>query len=213
MPLILAMFIALSSIVLDEFTSFNIQRISGINILTDEDKAIEFATAMLWIFASVMVVFARHIPRLQSRLLLSVLFWLLCARELDFDKRFFAEGVFKSRQYLGDTPFAEKIIGLGVIGLLFLIIFLLTRRYWRDFIEAVRSGVTWGWVVLLALFAVVIAKLIDGAERKLAAFGVTLSSESYLFIVLIEEYLELGFVFLIIVALAMKKGRTEVSPS
>ncbi|MCY4305427.1 MAG: hypothetical protein OXC62_11745 [Aestuariivita sp.] len=206
--IILAMIIALFSIFLDQFTSFDIQRIVGISILTDEDRAIELASAILWLYAAVIVVFARHIQPSQSRLLLSALFLLLCARELDFDKRFFSEGVLKSRQYFGDTPFPEKIIGLGIIALLLLIIILLIKRHWSAFTQAIRSGMTWGWLTLAALFMVVIAKSIDGAERKLAAFGTTLSRESYHFITLVEEYLELGFVFsiIILISLGIKKG-------
>ncbi len=209
--IVIAVLIALVSVVLDQFSSVDLRSIDGFSTLTDEELAIEFASAILWIFAAVIVILAHHIQPLQSRLHLSALFLFLCAREFDLDKRFFSGGgVFQSRQYIGDAPFVEKAIGLVIIVVLLGTTVALVTRHWKDFTRALRTGKIWGYLTVVALVTVAVAKSIDGAARKLAPLGISMSQESYEVVELVEEYLELSLTLIVIVSISAcsKEGRT-----
>ena len=57
-----------------------------------------------------------------------VVLFLLAARELDLDKRFLADGVFRAKLYSGDHPLSHKLVGGAVLVVTIWALWRLIRR-------------------------------------------------------------------------------------
>lgn len=132
---------------------------------------------------------------------ITVIFLLLAARELDFDKRFMDKGVLQLRLYSGDYPLTQKLIGAFFVVLILVVLYRLVRLGWRPFFDGLRAPALWAWAFALSGTAVVIAKSLDGADRKLAPYGIVLSEETAKLFTVLEEFGELVFGLLLILAL------------
>lgn len=131
----------------------------------------------------------------------TVMMLLLTARELDFDKRFTEKGVLQLRLYSGDYPLEQKLIGAFFVILILVCLYRLVRLGWRPLLHGLRAGTAWAWSFVAAFAAVVVAKSLDGAGRKLAPYGIELTEETDFFFVVIEEVGELGFGLLLVFAI------------
>lgn len=173
------------------------------SMLTEEGP-VERASALL-LFA-LAAAFAALWPRQAAgpRWHLPVILLLMCGRELDFDKRFLAEGMLQLRLYSGDAPILHKAIGALVVILVLWCGWRLLRRdvpvWWR----AVRRRAAWAWWVLGGTTAVMLAKTIDGAGRKLEPWGITLQPVTEAVLGRLEEGMELGFVVSLLIAMALR---------
>ena len=162
-----------------------------------EGGLVENATAaLLALLAVILALRAARAPRFWH---LPVIAALLCMRELDLDKAA-PYGILKSRTYTGDAPLAFKLFGLAVIALILLCLWCLVRHGWRPFREAWRAGRAWPGLTVAAVAMVVVAKSIDGLNRKLAPFGLSVGEDAAAFSVAAEETMELGFAALLVIA-------------
>ena len=133
-----------------------------------------------------------HIPAILT---------LMTLRELDFDKRFTSEGVLQLRLYSGPSPLWEKLLGLAVIALILIcgwrLLTITMPRWWAG----LRAGLPTSWLAGLAALLVVVAKSLDGLDRKLADFGVILVPEYGTLAGRVEELLELAAFMMLVQAL------------
>ena len=161
--------------------------------LVKEGGALELSTVVALCLTTVVLI-CRD-PRLAfgSHWHLPALTALLAMRELDFDKRFIETGILKLRLYTGDAPFVLKVFGVAVIALVLICLYRLLRHDGRRFLMAVQQREAWALAILAGIFAVIVAKSIDGLGRKLAPFGISLSDAQGLLVIMLEETLELGF--------------------
>ena len=205
-PFWVAMIIAGAGIALGFLSS------SDVAGLYQENGPVEVASVAVWILAALTMVWLSPRQALGERWHVTALFLLFAAREMDFDKRFLSQGVFKARLYSGDSPITEKIIGLCVIAVVLTIVIRLLRRNWRDIWPGVRNGVLWVQVAVLAVLSAVISKTIDGAGRKLQGFGISLSETAEFRLAIVEEILELGFGVLVVLAVCLFHRSQEPGP-
>ncbi len=149
-----------------------------------------------------------------------VILLLMAMREMDFDKRFTSEGVMQLRLYSGDSPLWEKVIGLAVIALILVcgwrLMTITLPRFWAG----LRAGLPASWLAGLAVVLVVVAKTLDGLDRKLAGFGITISPELGTLTGRLEELLELVAYMMLVQALAyflrcrqINAARAALAPS
>ncbi|MGR3616731.1 MAG: hypothetical protein ACU0BB_11895 [Paracoccaceae bacterium] len=201
LPVVIALIIAIGSILSAVFSGALVES------LTTEGSPVEIASAALWVFAAVTMFWLAPKQALGSYWHVTILFLFFAARELDYDKKFLSEGIFKARQYSGDSPLIEKIVGLVVVILVLIIATRLIRRNWRDVLSGVRHGVGWVWMAFGAFGLAVISKMFDGAGRKLQGIGVSISPELELKLVMAEETMELAFAVAAIAAVCLFHAR------
>ena len=165
--------------------------------LWTESGLVEVTTALLLAALALLLLWqAVRAPHLWH---LPVIAALLCMRELDLDKAV-EPGLLKSRTYTGDAPLAVKLLGLLVVGLALWSLWRLVRHGWAPFRAAWAEGRAWPGLLVAAVAMVVVAKAIDGLNRKLEPFGVQVSDRTEAFAVKAEEVMELGFAALLVVA-------------
>jgi len=180
-----------------------------------ENGPIETAGFMAFVLAAVAMVALAPERALGRSWFVTVLFALMAARELDFDKRFTEKGVLQLRLYSGDYPLGEKLIGAFFVCLILLAVFLVLRRGIPAALGALRAGQgDWVWVTLAAIAMMVISKPLDGLGRRLEPFGVVLSERADTLSVFFEESLELGFALALVLAVCLwARGLRETSAS
>lgn len=171
-------------------------------VIFKEGHAIEVMSAVLLASAAVlwwgfdaddMAGRQWHIP---------VILLLMAMREMDFDKRFTSEGVMQLRLYSGDFPLLEKALGLAVIALILVCGWRLTTITLPRFWAGLRAGLPASWLTGLAALMLMVAKTLDGLDRKLAGFGITISPELGTLTGRLEELLELVAYMMLVQALA-----------
>lgn len=135
---------------------------------------------------------------------LIVLLLFLCARELDFDKRFTTDGIFKTSFYVSpDVPLLEKVAAVAVILILGWAVVKFALEHFDSVAQALLRLHPAALSGALALACMVASKTFDGIARKLAPWGVEISQYLSFFLTDIEEVLELGIpLFFIIAAIA-----------
>lgn len=136
-------------------------------------------------------------------------FLLLAAslRELDWDKAFTDSGILSLRHYSGNAPLAEKIAGAAVV---LLLIAALLRLVWRDLPDWLRGLWRWkgaAWIVLLSLGLLVVAKGLDGLDRKLTPWGIELPRIALITTERAEESMEMLAAILLFQAVVLTVRR------
>lgn len=121
-----------------------------------------------------------------------VILILMALRELDIDKRLTSEGVLQLRLYTGTAPLWEKAAGFAVVVLILVCLIRLAwlnlPQWWRG----LQQGAGSAWLATGAALLIVIAKSMDGLDRKLAPLGMTLTTEMVTMAGRLEEMLELA---------------------
>jgi hypothetical protein len=134
----------------------------------------------------------------------ALLLAVLALRELDLDKRLFADGMLKLRFYTGgEAPLWQKVIGGAVIVTILAALWRLYRRQFRGWWAALRARAGWAWVVLAAFLLGAVAKSLDGLGRKLAPLGISFDDDLDLAFGLAEETLELVFALALVLAVCI----------
>ena len=128
----------------------------------------------------------------------------LALREMDMDKRYFTEGLFKSSQYFkGIVSWPEVALSAAIVLFLAACGLMILRSGGASFFAGLRRGEAWVLAICAAIGVAVIAKSLDGLSRKLAPLGIEVSQTLSDQTTLIEEGLELAIpVFLILAILA-----------
>ena len=155
-----------------------------------EGHSVEAISAVILVAAAFWAFRNRGLARREWHI--PVILILMALRELDLDKRFTSEGVLQLRLYTGSAPLWEKAAGLAVVMLILVCItrlaWLNLPRLWRGLQQGARSA----WLATGAALLIVIAKSMDGLDRKLAPLGVTLTTEMSTMAGRLEEMLELA---------------------
>jgi hypothetical protein len=167
---------------------------------TAEGGIVEAATAAILAFAAVLAT-------LRGAGWAGMALALLYMRELDWDKALVADGILKLRLYTGDAPPADKAVGLAVVGFIFVVILRLVRRDGPRLVAALREGRVWAWLTVAAPPVAVLAKALDGIDRKLADVGIAVADNHQVWAVHVEEGLELGFAALLCGAVLAARPR------
>lgn len=154
--------------------------------LLQEGGLLETTSAALYFVAAAVLL-----PKLRRIWPFFVIVLAFALRELDFDKLLFTEGLFKSRQYVGDTVGGVERVVSSVI-LLGLLVAGVTaaRRGMRGLRRRIAQADGVALSVLLGLFLLATSKVADGLGRKLADFGITLSAWGDLQALAYEELAE-----------------------
>ncbi|MEM9550303.1 MAG: hypothetical protein AAGA05_03955 [Pseudomonadota bacterium] len=204
-PFVIASVIALAFVVFDLGLSPSPKGLTG------EGGPIETASALLWIYAAAALVWFAPRTVLGQGWQFPALFVLFAARELDMDKAYLSEGILKARLYSGDAPIGEKLIGLIVIALILTIAIRLFRRNLGDWLRGLGRAAPWALTAGGALALAFVSKTIDGAGRKLEPLGIQLSDAVIAATGATEEWMELAFVLLAVLAVCLW-ARSKLAP-
>lgn len=121
-----------------------------------------------------------------------VILILMALRELDIDKRLTSEGVLQLRLYTGTAPLWEKAAGFAVVVLILVCLIRLAWLNLPQWLRGLQQGAGSAWLATGAALLIVIAKSMDGLDRKLAPLGMTLTTEMVTMAGRLEEMLELA---------------------
>lgn len=171
-----------------------------------EGRSIELSSAMLLFLAAVLWLGLRPDGGDRRNWHIPVIVILMALRELDFDKSLTAEGVLQLRLYTGDAPVLHKLVGAGVVVLILVCAWRLLRYNFKPWLQGLAEFRPTSWLVLLAGSFLVVAKSMDGFDRKLAGFGLTFEPELVRALGRSEELLELVMCMAIIQAVVYYRG-------
>ncbi len=121
------------------------------------------------------------------------IFVLFCLRELDMHNAFFDPGLLQTRIFTSPVPLWQKVVSAAAMAFILLTVGSLMIRGSGPFTKALLNKEGWAFAVVLGIGLAISAVLIDGADRQLAAIGVTLPSADSIIWIAVEEFLELGF--------------------
>ena len=161
--------------------------------LLNEDGPVEIASALLYFACCAYVLLKGGFGFFQRFPYLVVIPMLFGMRELDFDKRFTAIGVLKSKFYVSPlVPLHTKLLVIALGLVVIALILLMLKRHFVDFWDGVRNRTAFGWGILLVLAMLVVSKSLDGLERKSTSLGVTVPPLIAKYSSVAEEIIELG---------------------
>lgn len=185
--------------------------------LLQEGGVLETMSALLYLVA-IALLLPFHKTLWPFILVLAV----FCAREFDLDKLLFTEGLFKSRQYIGNSvPLGEKLISGCILLAICVASALTVLRGARGFLRRLIQGDGVAICVLLGIFLAGTSKITDGLGRKLASFDIIISEWTELAALTYEEVAEFGmalsftvaaFAFTRLYAATTARSRLEEAP-
>jgi len=177
------------------------QSLDAIVAISRENGPIENASAIGFALCALAVWMPAGTSTV-TKALVSVLMLVLTARELDVDKRFFTRGLFKSSQYIrDDVPFGEKIVSALILLVILGCLVALVMRERQTIRTALRRWHAGTIALATTVVFAGIAKSLDGIGRKLAPFGVEVSDDLGVYLVGVEELMELAIMALLLVAI------------
>ncbi|MDW3183021.1 hypothetical protein [Roseobacter sp.] len=164
--------------------------------LLQENGVLETSSALLYLVAIVPLL-----PVFRMVWPFICMLVLFCMREFDLDKLLFTEGLFKSRQFVGDTvPWIERLISFGLLVLIAVCVWLVIVRGLRGLPRRVKEGDGVALCVGLGVFLAATSKIADGFDRKLKAFGIEITESIDLAALTYEEVAEFGMALSFLVA-------------
>ena len=179
--------------------------------LTAEGGLIENLTVWLYVILFVVLISGAKFRMTWNRVLCPFVILLLMFRELDFDKKFTAMGIFKSRFYKSaDVPFIQKALALVVIMVILVVVIMLLRQNWKGLVHGVRRRWRVECGIAVALLLAGFSKLVlDGLPRKLEKAGLGASDFVRAHHGTFEEVLELAIPVSLLLAAFYLRTRPE----
>ena len=175
--------------------------------LLAEGGLFESLTVYLYIFCLILVCISWPLQKIQSNWYLSALIILFALRELDYDKAHFTHGVLKSRQYFSDlVGFPELLISIVVLIFILTVLASIILRERNNFIKGVINFRQSQLAVLTSIILVIVAKTVDGMERK---FGIDLSPSGERFALIVEEVGEMGIPIMFVIAILSWRNKNQ----
>lgn len=173
---------------------------SSITEVFKESHSIEGMSALLLVLAAGMWFgFGAH--RHDHRdWHIPVILILMAMRELDFDKAFTTEGVLQLRLYSGAAPLWEKAIGAFFVLLILLCGLRLAWFNLPRWFRGLRGADATSWLVGASGLLLIVAKSLDGIDRKLAPFGISFSRDFVTQSGRFEELMEMVMAILLVQA-------------
>ena len=158
--------------------------------MNEEGGPVEVASAVSYVVLAVLTVV---LVRSTMGRVLGLILFLFALREWDMDKTAFTEGLLKARQYTGDrVGLVEKLLSFALLMLILFAVGYMLVKGTPPLLRALRRGSAWAFAIVIAAACLVVAKTIDGIERKLSPFSVRFSEETLEAFKSLEETLELG---------------------
>ncbi|HEX7054802.1 MAG TPA: hypothetical protein VF211_12825 [Burkholderiales bacterium] len=174
---------------------------------TSEEGFFEQASWIGYLAAGALcLLMARRDPRLY--LPCSVVLLAMCARELDWHRRFTTDSFLKSRYFLKvQAPLAEKLIAGAVVLALTALVLYLVVRYWRPFLRALRARVPAAVTLATTVALLVVTKTADRLPGILRDdYGLRLPDALARLDMVLEEPMELAIPLLILLAIAQARA-------
>ena len=181
--------------------------------MLSEEGIFEMGSALGYLLAAALLLFFMASSGNRRSWPLVGILLAMSGREFDLDKKLFTEGLFKSRQYLGDqVPLAERLAALVILLAILTCLWVAARRYGPGFLRGLRDGVRADWLVATGLMLAVLSKAVDGLNRKLEPLGLRVSDEVARAASRYEEIAELGIPISFILAIfsAHRARTTEI---
>ena len=182
-------------------------------VIFQEGHSIEVTSALL-LFSGVFLWFwlgaATHDRRNWH---IPLILLLMALREKDFDVRFTSAKLLQFRLYTGDSSLWEKAIGAMVIGLILWCAVRLAVINLPNWLRGLMRLSSVSWLVGSAGLLLVIAKSLDGIERKLADFNVALPRDSVVLAGRVEELLEMVMALMLAQAVTIFSTSLNQLPS
>lgn len=162
-------------------------------LLLKEGGVVENLSAIGYLLCIFFLFYVGRATSLSSHWYLYVILLAMALRELDFDKRFTATGVLKSKFIVADdVGLVAKVIGSTIVLFVLWSVFIWIRNHGKQFIQGVVQLQSSSWAAGFAMFFVVFTKSIDGLARKLEPLGIQVSTELNVLSSRTEEIFELG---------------------
>lgn len=169
--------------------------------LIKESGPIELLSVVGYFICLIMLFFLK-VKDFKSRCCVIFILLIFGLRELDFHVKFTTMNMEKVKFYLSpDVPILEKIIGAAIIFLLLCSFFYLAKRHLSNYIKALKKMEEYAIGVFFGILFLCIAKTLDGFQRKLAYFDITITTDVIELTTLIEEILELGIPLMFMIAI------------
>ncbi len=183
------------------FLGISAAMVNDVNLFFKEGYGIELASIGV-LLAAVVLWFWLAGPYRWREWQIPAIFLLMVGREMDADKRFTDFGLLKLNTYTGPAPWGVKIVGGAIIAFVLWASWRILRRnaplWWRRF-RALKLDAL---LIAGAFVLGVVAKSIDGLGRKLAGFGIEISSHADMIAGRSEEVLELACYLMLACAVA-----------
>ncbi|MCG8426195.1 MAG: hypothetical protein MI754_02415 [Chromatiales bacterium] len=191
---IFIMLCVLAAVYLYAMTLGSIER----DVFLKEAGVVEFTTAVGYLLCALLILYEGKLQYLRKYHYFFLIIVLFGLRELDFHKQFTSMSILKSRFYLSsDVPVMEKVIGLLVILLLIYIVYSIIKNHFSRFIADLKKRSIVAIGAANAILFLVVSKVMDGLERKLKPVGVELSDRLGEYVFALEEILELGIPYIL----------------
>lgn len=170
--------------------------------VTMEGGFVEVGSSVGYFICVAALIFWGRMTFVKRRYYLLILLIALGLRELDFDKAFTAEGIFKSKFLISDhVPFIEKVIGGVVLLILLVCIVHMVRNHFKSFFIGLFRFYEVEFAIGVGFAFIVISKAIDGIERKLDSLGLSITEHTAEIVEYGEEILELGISLMFLIAI------------
>jgi len=180
--------------------------------LTEEGNIVETLSLILWFALVITILFCRPVKWITGNWLCTFLALMCAFREMDLDKAFTSQGIFKSNFYKSpDISLFEKIPAAIVIITLLVVLMLLLKRYgmWLFRNLPKKNPIALG-VFFAVIFAFTSKLILDGLSRKLRNIGLINPAWLKTHGSVLEEVVELGIpVALLIASYTAIKARKE----
>lgn len=174
--------------------------------LTAENGGAEVVSSLLWLY--VAWIYLRMSPGPRSlKLALTGVFLIFFLRELDFHDWWFEPGLLHIGLFSGPAALWQKVVGAWVMLVIVACVGTVLVLGLPPFLRALYRRAPWAFVVTLGVVVVAMATQLDGLDRKLAPYDLSLSSQLLNASLLAEEMGELAFPFSALIAIVLYRAR------
>ncbi|TQS73822.1 hypothetical protein ERN12_08915 [Rhodobacteraceae bacterium] len=179
------------------FQSYALVMADTVHDVFSEGTGAELVTVVLFAFA--FGLWWTTSPSRRAGWHIGMVIILMMMRELDFDKRFTADGVLQLRLYSSaDNPVYQKVIGFMVIALIAVVVIRICVRDVPGLLRGLRANTMAAWLMGIAFVVLCLSKTLDGLARKLAPWGIYVSEWANTRAGRIEELAEMVFAILLV---------------
>ncbi|MFY0596388.1 MAG: hypothetical protein JXQ85_08160 [Cognatishimia sp.] len=170
--------------------------------LKSEFGALELASFVCLSIAAFMAasLYKRGLLRLWA---VPYVFAFLALREMDFQDWWFDPGLLRAEIFTAAVPLWHKLVSAGAMGIIATTLISFFSIGARPFFSGLLRHELWAVTLIIGGGMVASALLLDGFERNLALFDITLSPTVMGVASYLEEVMEFGFAFSSVAALVL----------